>query len=91
MSRSADGDEDPTVLLWALVYAAQHYAQVGKLAEAFKLIDEAIAHTPTIIDLYVFKSRFFKARPLAFNYGALKTTSLTSFCSTEVISPKPPL
>lgn len=56
----SEQEEDPTVLLWALVFAAQHYNEVEQWAKAFELIDEAIKHTPTIIDLYVFKSRFYK-------------------------------
>ena len=56
----SDKEEDPTVLLWTLVFAAQHFNEVEQWGRAFELIDEAIKHTPTIIDLYVFKSRFYK-------------------------------
>jgi peptide alpha-N-acetyltransferase len=58
-----DGDSEkanPTSLLWGLYFAAQHQNKLHKWTEALQLIDEAIAHTPTLIDLYIIKARIAK-------------------------------
>lgn len=53
-------ETSPTTLLWALFFAAQHYDRLRDWTEALRLIDEAIAHTPTLIDLYICKARIAK-------------------------------
>ena len=53
----ADGSEEPPALAWALHLRAQHAARVGDVAEAVRLADAALEHTPTVIDFYVTKSR----------------------------------
>jgi peptide alpha-N-acetyltransferase len=60
---SADENEeeqDPTVYLWLLYYSAQHYLFIKNYPEAFKYINEAISHTPTVVDLYIVKAKIYK-------------------------------
>ncbi|KAM1822990.1 hypothetical protein ACFX13_025647 [Malus domestica] len=52
--------EPPSTLLWALFLLAQHYDRRGQYDMALSKIDEAIEHTPTVIDLYSAKSRVLK-------------------------------
>ncbi|GFP95471.1 N-alpha-acetyltransferase 15 nata auxiliary subunit [Phtheirospermum japonicum] len=52
--------EPPSTLMWALFYLAQHYDRRGYYDVALRKIDEAIEHTPTVIDLYSVKSRILK-------------------------------
>ncbi|XP_051147846.1 N-terminal acetyltransferase A complex auxiliary subunit NAA15 [Andrographis paniculata] len=52
--------EPPSTLMWILFYLAQHYDRRGHYDVALRKIDEAIDHTPTVIDLYSVKSRILK-------------------------------
>ncbi|XP_061359544.1 N-terminal acetyltransferase A complex auxiliary subunit NAA15-like isoform X2 [Gastrolobium bilobum] len=52
--------EPPSTLLWTLFLLAQHYDRRGQYEIALSKIDEAIEHTPTVIDLYSVKSRILK-------------------------------
>lgn len=52
--------EPPSTLLWTLFFLAQHYDRRGQYDVAISKIDEAIEHTPTVIDLYSVKSRILK-------------------------------
>ncbi|KAH0920507.1 hypothetical protein HID58_028167 [Brassica napus] len=56
----SDVKEPPSTLLWILFFLAQHYDKRGQYDVALGKIDEAIAHTPTVIDLYSVKSRIMK-------------------------------
>ncbi|CAD5317743.1 unnamed protein product [Arabidopsis thaliana] len=56
----SDVKEPPSTLLWTLFFLAQHYDRRGQYDVALCKIDEAIAHTPTVIDLYSVKSRIMK-------------------------------
>ncbi len=56
----SDQVETPDILVWALLFQAQHYDKLGQSEKAFALIDEAINHTPTAIDLYTHKAKFYK-------------------------------
>lgn len=47
-------------MVFALLFAAQHYDAKGNFSRALELIEEAIAHTPTLINLYVAKARIYK-------------------------------
>merc|ERR1719272_23451 len=40
--------------------AAEHYDFVGDTAKALELVDQAIAHTPTLVELYACKARIYK-------------------------------
>ncbi|CDW89756.1 n-alpha-acetyltransferase auxiliary subunit-like [Stylonychia lemnae] len=53
-------EQDPTVYLWLLYYTAQHYYYLRDYNQALKYINEAINHTPTVIDLYVVKAKIYK-------------------------------
>ncbi|KAJ1404065.1 Tetratricopeptide-like helical domain superfamily [Sesbania bispinosa] len=46
--------------MWTLFLLAQHYDRRGQYEIALSKIDEAIEHTPTVIDLYSVKSRILK-------------------------------
>ncbi|KAB5574252.1 hypothetical protein DKX38_001446 [Salix brachista] len=52
--------EPPSTLMWTLFLLAQHYDRRGQYDVALSKIDEAIEHTPTVIDLYSVKSRILK-------------------------------
>jgi len=55
--------EPPTTLLWTLYFLSLHHAHPKSkrdLAESFQYIDEAINHTPTLVELYLTKARLFK-------------------------------
>nr|CAD1823315.1 unnamed protein product [Ananas comosus var. bracteatus] len=47
--------EPPSTLMWTLFLVSQHYDRRGQHEVALVKIDEAIAHTPTVIDLYSVK------------------------------------
>ncbi|XP_076902750.1 N-terminal acetyltransferase A complex auxiliary subunit NAA15-like [Bidens hawaiensis] len=52
--------EPPSTLLWTLFYLAQHYDRRGQYDVALAKIEEAMQHTPTVIDLYSVKSKILK-------------------------------
>ncbi|KAI7993585.1 N-terminal acetyltransferase A complex auxiliary subunit NAA15, partial [Camellia lanceoleosa] len=52
--------ESPSTMLWTLFYLVQHYDRRGQYDIALAKIDEAIEHTPTVIDLYSVKGRILK-------------------------------
>ncbi|KAI9324644.1 NMDA receptor-regulated protein 1-domain-containing protein [Zopfochytrium polystomum] len=52
--------EPPSALLWVLYFLAQHYDFCGNQAKALTYIDEAIAHTPTLVELQMIKAKILK-------------------------------
>lgn len=52
--------EAPSTLMWTLFLLAQHFDRRGQHEHALTKIDEAIEHTPTVIDLYSVKGRILK-------------------------------
>eukprot|EP01119_Soliformovum_irregulare_P010873 TRINITY_DN2677_c0_g1_i1.p1 TRINITY_DN2677_c0_g1~~TRINITY_DN2677_c0_g1_i1.p1 ORF type:complete len:847 (+),score=205.53 TRINITY_DN2677_c0_g1_i1:42-2582(+) len=52
--------ESPAVYMWTLFCLAQHYDSQGDTSRALETIDRAIAHTPTVIDLYLIKGKIYK-------------------------------
>ncbi|KAK7294152.1 hypothetical protein RJT34_17035 [Clitoria ternatea] len=52
--------EPPSTLMWTLFLLAQHYDRRGQYEISLSKMDEAIEHTPTVIDLYSVKSRILK-------------------------------
>ncbi|XP_012571543.1 N-terminal acetyltransferase A complex auxiliary subunit NAA15-like [Cicer arietinum] len=52
--------EPPSTLMWTLFLLAQHYDKRSQYEIALSKINEAIEHTPTVIDLYSAKSRILK-------------------------------
>ncbi len=57
----AGGNEEPaTALLWVLYYMGQHYDHKKDFSRALAIVDEAIEHTPTLIELFMLKGKIFK-------------------------------
>ncbi|KAI7743200.1 hypothetical protein M8C21_020556, partial [Ambrosia artemisiifolia] len=52
--------EPPSALLWTFFYLAQHYDRRARYDMALAKIEEAMQHTPTVIDLYSVKSKILK-------------------------------
>lgn len=57
---SDEEEQDPTVQLWLYYYLANHYLFTGEYQQAFEWIDKAIAHTPTVVELYTLKAKIYK-------------------------------
>jgi tetratricopeptide (TPR) repeat protein len=55
-----DEEQDPTVYLWLLYFTAQHYYFLRDFDTALNYINQAIDHTPTVIELYIVKARIYK-------------------------------
>lgn len=53
-------EQDPTVHLWLLYFTSQHFYFRRDFERALSYIDAAIAHTPTVVDLYVLKAKIYK-------------------------------
>merc|ERR1711887_376438 len=47
-------------MMWAYYLLANHLDQVEEYDDALKLIDLAIDHTPTIVELYMLKAKILK-------------------------------
>lgn len=52
--------EPASALLWTYYYLAQHFDYLGMTEKALNEIDAALAHTPTLIELFVTKGRIYK-------------------------------
>ncbi|CAE6505655.1 unnamed protein product [Rhizoctonia solani] len=52
--------EPPTTYLWALYFLGQHYSYCGNQEKALSFLDTAIAHTPTLPELYTARARALK-------------------------------
>jgi N-alpha-acetyltransferase 15/16, NatA auxiliary subunit len=55
--------ELPSTLLWTLYFLALHYAHPKSqrdLARSMQFIEDAISHTPTLVELYLTKARLLK-------------------------------
>ena len=52
-------EQDPTVYLWLNYFIAQHYKFKGDVTNALKYVDAAIAHTPTLLELYTLKGKIY--------------------------------
>ncbi|BFZ58460.1 hypothetical protein PYCC9005_005522 [Savitreella phatthalungensis] len=50
----------PTAYLWTLYLLAQHYDYTRALPRALELIDRAISHTPTLVELHMGRARILK-------------------------------
>ena len=50
--------ETPTTLLWTYYYLSQHHDSKGDYQLALDLINAAIEHTPTLIELFLLKANF---------------------------------
>jgi hypothetical protein len=52
--------ESPAALMWTLYFAGHHYDHIGNTEQALAIVDEAIKHTPTLVDIYILKARIYK-------------------------------
>ncbi|CAD6919611.1 unnamed protein product [Tilletia laevis] len=59
-SAEAAAQESPSSLLWALYFLAQHYSAIGDGSKALDTIDAALAHSPTMPELYLTRARILK-------------------------------
>lgn len=60
---TSDNTEPPTTLLWTLYFLALHYAHPKSSRDVTKsltFIEEAIEHTPTLVELHLTKARLLK-------------------------------
>ncbi|KAG2046531.1 N-terminal acetyltransferase A, auxiliary subunit [Suillus hirtellus] len=58
---TSTGDSvQPTTYLWALYLLAQHHSYLGRHKQALEILDIAIAHTPTLPELYMTRARALK-------------------------------
>ncbi|KAG1759844.1 N-terminal acetyltransferase A, auxiliary subunit, partial [Suillus placidus] len=60
-SPPSTGDSvEPTTYLWALYLLTQHHSYLGCHKQALEILDIAIAHTPTLPELYMTWARALK-------------------------------
>ena len=52
--------EPPTSLLWTYYYLAKHYDWLSETQKALDFANKAIAHTPTVVELYLIKGKILK-------------------------------
>jgi len=52
--------ESPTSLLWTYYFLAQHYDYKSDYQAALDLVNAAIEHTPTLIELFTLKGKIYK-------------------------------
>jgi len=52
--------EAPTSKLWTYYYLAQHHDHRKNYATALELVNKAIEHTPTLIELFTLKGKVYK-------------------------------
>lgn len=57
---SEDDGSNPLTYTWIKYFFAQHYYQCGEYAKAMTKIEEGIAITPTLLELYMYKARILK-------------------------------
>ncbi|ODQ77078.1 hypothetical protein BABINDRAFT_163814 [Babjeviella inositovora NRRL Y-12698] len=55
-----DKNQEPIAWIWASYFLASNALYMGRLADAHARIDAAIAHTPTLVELYILKARIIK-------------------------------
>lgn len=67
---SPSDSEPPSTYLWTLYFLAQHYSHNSDHKRALSLLDEALKHTPTLPELYMYKARVLKR--LGDPYGAAR-------------------
>ncbi|GMM38854.1 peptide alpha-N-acetyltransferase complex A subunit [Saccharomycopsis crataegensis] len=53
-------DVDPTITVWTLYLLSQHYMFLGDISKAEEYIDKAMTHSPTLVELILFKANIAK-------------------------------
>ncbi|KAH8514435.1 hypothetical protein H0E87_007314, partial [Populus deltoides] len=76
--------EPPSTLMWTLFFLAQHYDRRGQYDVALSKIDEAIEHTPTVIDLYSVKDWHLDAC-LPFSVGLVRLSPFSVVFSSRIL------
>ncbi|KAF7350445.1 hypothetical protein MVEN_01349700 [Mycena venus] len=59
-SSAAAAEVEPTSYLWTLYFLAQHHSYLKRHTQALEILDKALAHTPTLPELHMFKGRVLK-------------------------------
>ncbi|XP_043218185.1 N-alpha-acetyltransferase 15, NatA auxiliary subunit-like isoform X1 [Amphibalanus amphitrite] len=59
-AEASNPKEAPSCLVWTYYYLAQHFDFKRDIERALGYIDKALEHTPTLIELFVFKAKIFK-------------------------------
>uniref|UniRef100_A0AC34QHT3 Uncharacterized protein n=1 Tax=Panagrolaimus sp. JU765 TaxID=591449 RepID=A0AC34QHT3_9BILA len=54
--------ENPTTIMWTLYFLAHHYDYMNEHIKAEDFIEKAIAHTPTVVELFLCQARIKKHR-----------------------------
>ena len=73
------GPKEPaTALLWVYYFLAQHYDHKKEYDKAFEMVDAAIAHTPTLIELFLLKGKLFKVSKIINWYNAAHLIGITA-------------
>eukprot|EP00092_Neocalanus_flemingeri_P020760 GFUD01022495.1.p1 GENE.GFUD01022495.1~~GFUD01022495.1.p1 ORF type:complete len:866 (+),score=259.44 GFUD01022495.1:65-2662(+) len=57
---SGSPQESPTSLLWTYYFLSQHYDYKSDYQGALDLVNTAIEHTPTLIELFTLKGKIYK-------------------------------
>lgn len=52
--------KEPASILYVLMFLSQHHSYLGDTEKALSLIEQAIEHTPTLIELYIVKGKILK-------------------------------
>ncbi|XP_069977834.1 N-alpha-acetyltransferase 15, NatA auxiliary subunit [Penaeus vannamei] len=52
--------KEPASILYVLMFLAQHHSYLGDPDKALTLIERALEHTPTLIELYIVKGKILK-------------------------------
>ena len=82
-SFEVNGEQEPaTALLWLLYYMAQHFDYKREFQKALDVINEAINHTPTLIELFMLKGKIFKH---VGNLGMILVYLFIIFCSCRIL------
>jgi len=55
-----DDEEPPNALLFTLMVAAEHYDFMGETSKALEHVNEAISHTPTMVEVYAAKAKIYR-------------------------------
>ena len=55
-----DSQEPATAYLWVLYYMSQHFDYLKDHQKALELVEKAIEHTPTLIELFLLKGKIHK-------------------------------
>lgn len=80
--------EPPSTLLWLLLLASKHFDRLGNFSRALALIDEAVEHTPTVVELYMFKARVLKHLCRLSDAAACMNTARTMDLADRYINTK---